>query len=155
MIGSTIAFFIGRIFGKKVVTWCIGEESMEKYANVVGKKGNALFVIMQVLPFFPDDILAMLAGLSPMSLTFFFVSMLIVKCLYIGIVCFMGSGSIIPFTGWGIPVWITIFVLIVIAFILFCKHQEKIESWLGRHFKKDKKRAIDEEKKNNEPIERK
>jgi len=135
--GSVAAFLIGRFACKKLVIWCVGEEAIENYTKLIGKKGNALFVIMQLLPFFPDDILCMVAGLTAMSFTFFFASMIIVKPIYIATVCFMGTGSIIPFTGWGIPVWIAIFVVIAVAFILFCKNQNKIEAWLGKFRKKD------------------
>ncbi len=143
MIGSIIAFIIGRFAGKKLVVWCVGEGAIEKYTKLIGKKGNALFVIMQLLPFFPDDILCMIAGLTSMSFPFFFISMLIVKPMYIATVCFMGTGSIIPFTGWGIPVWIAIFVVIGILFILFCKYQTKIETWFGKLVKRDKNKNDD------------
>ncbi|MCM1296269.1 MAG: VTT domain-containing protein [Muribaculaceae bacterium] len=136
MIGSAIAFIIGRYAGKRLVTWCIGEEAIEKYTKLIGKKGNALFVIMQLLPFFPDDILCMIAGLTSMSSSFFMLSMLIVKPIYIATVCFMGTGSVIPFSGWGIPVWIAIFIITGVAFILFCKYQSKFEKWLSKFQKK-------------------
>lgn len=136
MVGSVIAFIIGRFAGKKLVVWCIGEEAIEKYTKLIGKKGNALFIIMQLLPFFPDDILCMVAGLTSISFPFFLVSMLIVKPIYIATVCFMGTGSIIPFSRWGIPVWIAIFVVIGVLFILFCKYQNRIENWLEKHIKK-------------------
>lgn len=136
MVGSVIAFFIGRIFGKKAVGWCVGEEALEKYGKMVGKKGSALFVIMQLLPFFPDDILCMIAGLTDMKFSFFFFSLLIVKPMYIATVCFLGTGTIIPFKGWGIPVWIAIFAVIAVLFILFCKYQDKIENFLKKKFKK-------------------
>ncbi len=145
MAGSIIAFFIGRIFGKRVVNWCVGEEATAKYSKMVGKKGNALFVIMQLLPFFPDDILCMVAGLTSMSFAFFTISMAIVKPIYIATVCFLGTGSIIPFSGWGIPVWIAIFAVIAVLFILFCKYQSRIEAWLNRFRKRDKKESADGE----------
>ncbi len=139
MIGSVIAFMIGRFAGKKLANWCIGESNVEKYSKLIGKKGNALFVIMQLLPFFPDDILCMVAGLTAMSFLFFSISMLIVKPIYIAAVCFMGTGEVIPFSGWGIPVWITVFVVIAVAFILYCKYQTKIETKLARLFRRKSK----------------
>ncbi len=143
MVGSLIAFAIGRFAGKRLVVWCVGEETTEKYSKMLGKKGNVLFVIMQLLPFFPDDILCMIAGLTAMSFPFFLGSMLIVKPIYIATVCFMGTGSVIPFSGWGIPVWIAIFVVMAVLFILYCKYQTKIETWLGKFRKKDKNEPTD------------
>lgn len=130
LIGSLIAFGIGRIFGKRVVVWCVGEARTEKYSEQFGTRGNILFVLMQLLPFFPDDILCMVAGLSSMSLRFFTVTMVLTRPVFLAAVCFLGSGTIIPFSGWRIPVWVAIFVAAGILFLLFCRYQEKIESWL-------------------------
>lgn len=132
LIGAVIAFMIGKVFGQKAVTWCIGEESTEKYKKMIGAKGNLLFIIMQILPFFPDDILCMVAGLTSMKWSFFLVSMILIKPIYIAFVCFLGTGTIIPFSGWGIPVWIAIFIFFGIAFILFCKYQTRMETWLKK-----------------------
>lgn len=139
VVGSIIAFFLGRFFGKKVVYWCVGREQTEKHLKMLGKKGNFLFVIMQVLPFFPDDVLCMVAGLTQMSVRFFIIAMLVLKPLYIFPVCFFGTGSIIPFSGWGIPVWIGIFLLFGICFLLFCKYQNKIEKFFYKLLKIEKK----------------
>ena len=109
---------------------CVGEARTEKYSEQFGTRGNILFVLMQLLPFFPDDILCMVAGLSSMSLRFFTVTMVLTRPVFLAAVCFLGSGTIIPFSGWRIPVWVAIFVAAGILFLLFCRYQEKIESWL-------------------------
>lgn len=137
VLGSVIAFYIGRLFGKPVVYWCVGKETTDKYVDLLGNKGNVLFVLMQILPFFPDDILCMVAGLTKMSFKFFFIVMLIVRPIYIGAVCFLGTGDLIPFSGWGIYVWIAIFLLLIAAFLLYCKYQTKIEKWFSSFLKKE------------------
>ncbi len=138
IIGSTINFFLGKLFGKKVITWCIGEEQTIRYRKLLNTKGTALFIIMQILPFFPDDILCMIIGMSTMRFFTFFVIMVFVKPIYIGIVCFFGTGNIIPFSGWGIPVWILIFVGAIVLYILYIKNQEKMEGFLKKLFQKKK-----------------
>lgn len=146
MLGSVIAFGIGRLCGRKAVIWCAGEEATEKYIKIIGKKGHVLFVLMQILPFFPDDILCMVAGLTSMSWRFFTLSMLILRPIYIAFVCFLGTGSVIPFSGWGIPVWIAVFLVIGVAFILFCKYQSQIEKFFEKLFKRKGKDAAKEAK---------
>jgi len=139
VIGAIICFFIGRLFGNKAVVWCIGKEKTEKYKNMLGAKGNFLFVMMQILPFFPDDLICMIAGLTSMKFLFFLFSMMIIKAIYIGLVCLLGTGTIIPFSGWGIPVWIAIAAVLIILFILFCKYQKQLETWYyNRKNKKNK-----------------
>lgn len=132
VVGSVIAFLIGRVLGRRAVVWCVGEEACEKYTGLLGSKGKLLFLIMQLLPFFPDDILCMVAGLTNMRFSFLLTSMLVLKPFYIIPVCYLGTGSIIPFSGWGIPVWILIILFFGVAFILFCKYQERIEAWFAK-----------------------
>ncbi len=137
VVGSIIAFWIGRFFGQKAVSWCIGKEDMEKYSTLLNEKGKIPFVIMQILPFFPDDILCMVAGLSNMKYRFFIIVMLIVRPIYIGFVCFFGTGNIIPFYGWGLVVWVIIFAVFISVCVLYFRNQEKIDAFLIKKFSKN------------------
>ena len=136
LIGSVIAYFIGRLFGKRVVEWIAGKETCDKYSQIIGKKGKVIFVLMQILPFFPDDILCMVAGLTSMNFPFFLVTMILVRPFVIAAYCYLGSGTVIPFSGWGIPVWIAIFAVCIALALLSLKYQDRIEKWLVSKFKK-------------------
>ncbi|MBR7091039.1 MAG: hypothetical protein IKC79_01135, partial [Clostridia bacterium] len=46
--------------------------------------------------------------------------------------CYLGSGEIIPFHGWGLIVWGIFIVAMAILFICSYKYQEKIEDFLGK-----------------------
>ncbi len=139
VLGSIISFFIGKSIGLKAVQWCIGKENTLKYSTLLNKKGKVPFVLMQLLPFFPDDILCMVAGLSSMSYKFFIATIILVKPIYIAFVCFLGTGNIIPFSSWGIPVWIGIFSLILIFGVIYYKNQDKVDDWIKNKFSKSKK----------------
>ncbi len=130
VLGSIIAFVIGRRLGKPAVEWCMGKDDVQKYSTLLAKKGKVPFVIMELLPFFPDDILCMVAGLTGMSYRFFITAVLLVRPVYIAFVCFLGTGNIIPFSGWGIPVWIAIFALVLTVCALYLRHQDKVDNWL-------------------------
>lgn len=138
VLGSFIAFLIGKGFGRKAVEWCIGKEDTEKYSTLLNKKGKVPFIMMQLLPFFPDDILCMVAGLSSMTYRFFITTIILVKPIYIAVVCFLGTGYLIPFSGWGIPVWIGIFAVFLLIGLLYFKNQDKIDNWLRNKFTKGK-----------------
>ncbi|MDE7438954.1 MAG: VTT domain-containing protein [Clostridia bacterium] len=145
LIGSVIAYSIGRFFGKKAVIWIAGKEVTDKYITYIGNKGKVIFVLMQVLPFFPDDILCMIAGLTSMSFPYFLAVMILVRPLIIAAYCYLGNGSIIPFSGWGIPVWIAIFAVCIILAALSFKYQDRVEKWLVAKFKRNKDKPEDEE----------
>lgn len=145
IIGSVIAYFIGRIWGKKAVIWIAGKETTEKYSAYFGKRGKGIFVIMQILPFFPDDILCMVAGLTSMNFVFFIIVMCTVRPAIISVYCFLGSGDIIPFSGWGIYVWVAIFAVCIALAVLSFKYQDKFESWLVSKFSRKKKGEVQTE----------
>ena len=142
IMGSVIAYFIGRIWGKKAVIWIAGKETTEKYSAYFGKRGKGIFVIMQILPFFPDDILCMIAGLTSMNFVYFLVVMCTVRPAIISVYCFLSGGSVIPFSGWGIYVWIAIFVVCIVLAVLSFKYQYKFESWLISKFSRRKKGEV-------------
>lgn len=147
-IGSMLCFVIGRKAGKRAAYWIAGKETVDKYAQIIGSKGKVPFIIMQLLPFFPDDILCIIAGLSTMNTAFFITVMLTVRPVVIAVYCFLGSGDIIPFGGWGIPVWITIFAVCIVAAVLAIKYQEKIDAFFKRVFtKKQEEQGCAEEPK--------
>lgn len=124
-IGSVICFALGKSFGKKLVAWMVGKESAEKYAKMLNDKGRWVFVIMLLFPFFPDDTLCLVAGTTSMSWKFFLLSMLVTRPIMVAFMSFFGSGKIIPYSGWGIPVWIGIFVLSIAVLILVTKLKNK------------------------------
>ena len=139
LIGSVICYAIGRVFGKRVVIWIAGKETTEKYAGYIGRRGKVIFVLMQILPFFPEDILCMVAGLTSMNFPFFLATMILVRPLVVAAYCFLGSGTVIPFSGWGIAVWIGIFAVCIVLAVLSLKYQDRFEQWLVRRFSGKKK----------------
>lgn len=137
--GSVIAYFIGKFCGKPVVVWIAGRENTEKYTAILSKRGKLLFLIMQILPFFPDDIICIVAGLTGMNFAFFTATIVLVRPAIIAMYCYLGSGTIIPFSGWGIPVWIAIFAVCITLAVLSFKYQDKIEVWLVNKLRRKRK----------------
>lgn len=138
VVGSLIDYFIGKLFGKRVVEWIAGKETTEKYTSYIGNRGKFVFVLMQILPFFPDDILCMIAGLTGMNFIFFLATMIVVRPFIIAAYCYLGSGSVIPFSGWGIAVWAVVFAVCIVLAVLSFKYQDKFERWLVSIFRRGK-----------------
>ena len=118
LLGSFVAFLLGRTFGKKIVNFMVGKETCNKWRKGLGKAKYS-FLVMMLLPFFPDDILCLVAGMTDMSWDFFAVCQFIARPINIVVTCFVGSGEIIPYHGWGLVVWGVIILLVGI--ILFLK----------------------------------
>ena len=136
VIGSLIAFSLGRVFGKKLVAWIVGKEEVNKYRRLLSNKGKFLLIIMFLFPLFPDDMLCMIAGLTTMSYGFFITAVLLTRPITVAANCFLGSGALIPFRGWGIAVWIIIFAVLGTAFFLLNKFQKPILKKLEKIFKR-------------------
>ncbi len=137
ILGSVLAFFLGRHFGRKLVAFMVGEETCEKWAKFL-TNAKYSFVIMMLLPVFPDDVLCLVAGLTNMSWTFFIVTNLIARPAGIFMTCYLGSGELIPYHGWGLIVWAFIVVIVGILLFLSFKYQAQIENFLQRKFSSKK-----------------
>lgn len=138
LLGSGFAFFLGRTFGKKLVTFMVGEESQKKWTKLLGECKYS-FVIMMLLPCFPDDILCLVAGLTDMSWTFFMVTQFISRPIGIFSVSYLTSGEIIPYSGWGLVIWAVIIIASLTLIYLSIKYNRKIENFIKNLFKKNKK----------------
>ena len=128
MLASLFSFFLGRKIGKKLIVAVIGEKETNKWSEKL-EKGKYVFFFMMLFPVFPDDILCMVVGATTsMSYKFFTITNLITRPIGIICTCFLGSGQIIPFSGWGIPVWIILILLCALLFYLSYRFQPQIEN---------------------------
>ena len=136
MLASILMFLIGKKLGKKFVIWAIGKDDYSKHSKTLSK-GKYTFFLMMLFPFFPDDILCLLAGATMnMTYKFFIITNLITRPIGILATCYLASGRLIPFSGWGIPIWIIFAALAITSIILSLKYQDKIESFINKLSKK-------------------
>lgn len=126
---SIFMFYLGRKVGKKLINWIVGEKDAKKWEEKLGK-GKFVFFLMMLFPIFPDDILCLVVGATTISFRFFLITILIARPIGILTTCFFGSGSLIPFSGWGIPVWIVLIILMAFAFYASIKWQKQIEEFI-------------------------
>lgn len=91
LCGSLVAYFIGKMFGSKILPWAIGQNKADEISSLLGK-GKIAFFFMMLFPFFPDDLLCLLAGVSKMDFRFFLVVNLITRAIGLFCLCFVGSG---------------------------------------------------------------
>ena len=66
-VGSMIAFGIGRWCGKPVIYRLASPAIVDKYLVVLASKQRLTLALLFLLPFFPDDVLCLLAGLTGYS----------------------------------------------------------------------------------------
>ncbi|MDE5756018.1 MAG: TVP38/TMEM64 family protein [Clostridia bacterium] len=137
MIGSLLAFYLGRKFGVKLIIWLFGKNAYEKYVKFTQGKDKIVLTLMFLFPFFPDDLLCIVAGITDMKYWQFFIIMLITRPINILIMEGALKGfSSIPLTGYGIPIWIAIIAIALVVVVLAFKYSGKLEKALLTLFDK-------------------
>lgn len=68
-LGSCLNFWLAKRWGQPLVHHLLEDATREKYLGWLeeDKKFDRLFAVAILLPFFPDDALCLIAGLSPMG----------------------------------------------------------------------------------------
>ena len=139
LLGSFVAFFIGRLLGYKVVKWIVGKESLDKWLKSVKNKDKLILTFMFLFPFFPDDVLCFVAGLSSMSTAYFFIMIIVCRVISVVIASYSISGNIIPYTTWwGILIWVLILAFTVLITMYLYKNGDKIEKIIKKRFRRKK-----------------
>lgn len=134
VLGSLVAFLIGRLVGYKAVCWIVGKESIDKWQQKLKGKDYLILSLMFLLPMFPDDILCFVSGLSSMTWNYFAVMIVITRAISVLYTAY--SFEFIPFnTWWGILIWAGIIGLIIVTFYVVFKHSDNIDRYLKRKFK--------------------
>ena len=138
ILGSSIAFAIGRYCSRPVVNWIFGKEKVEKYQDILNKRAELVLFLTLALPFFPDDLICMMAGVSDIKYFKFLLISVVARGVGLATISFFGSGKIIPFSGWGIVVWIVLALALLSLAIIGFKKREKIKYFLSANNRKNK-----------------
>ncbi len=125
-LGSLAAFGIGRFCGKPIIYKLAPRDVVDKYLNVLAKKQRMTLSLLFLLPFFPDDVLCLLAGLTGYSWGWFAGMVLLTRPWGLVFSALVGSGSLVmPLWGWGVLV-----VLAAAAMFFSIKYGSRMEDWL-------------------------
>lgn len=130
ILGSSIAFLIGRYCSRPVINWIFGKDKIEKYQNLLNRRAELILFLTLTLPLFPDDLICMMAGISDIKYYKFLLISVFARGVGLATISFFGSGKIIPFTGWGIVAWAIIALIAILAFLLVFKKRERIKQFL-------------------------
>ncbi|MFH1452123.1 MAG: TVP38/TMEM64 family protein [archaeon] len=123
VIGTATAFYLARIFGRKIIKHVVKKETIQKY-DYIFEKGKILLFLAYFLPLFPDDEISYLAGLSAINPKIFLPLMIIGHI----------SGSLsLAYIGNGIhsvkePMFIFLSMITLIGGIWFAWHYRKVRN---------------------------
>jgi uncharacterized membrane protein YdjX (TVP38/TMEM64 family) len=127
-IGSFITFSLARRFGRPLVIRLIGQQSMARLDDLERRGGAPFFFLIWLLPFAPDDLACVAAGLTPMPTRQFMLLMLIGRLPGVFVSVWVGANVARIEPIW----WAVLFVGLAIAALVFWRWGEQIqESVLG------------------------
>lgn len=125
--GSIILFLFAKYLGRPLVTRLVGEKRVKKYMKSMSARQFWVLFMMFLMPFFPDDILCLMAGLTAIRLPGFALLVLITRPWGLVFSALVGSGTII------IPIWGWIIIGLCSAALLFIsiRYPDKLEEWMS------------------------
>ena len=135
-ISSMVMFLVGRYGGTKLVDWLVGKEDRIKAQNLVSDRATVLVPVMLTCPFFPDDALCMVSGMTKMNFWYFSVMSLITRSVGVVSTAFLGNEKTTDYIksalGNNVILWIMLVNLIIFDIYAVWKLSSKVEQILKR-----------------------
>ena len=124
--GSMLMFLLARRLGHRAVQRWMDHGIMEKYLPVIEEKQDMFLFLTLLFPFFPDDMLCILAGLTSMPTARFAGIMLLARPWGLIFAALLGSGEL-SLPAWG---WAVMLRVLAVIFVLAMKYSRQIEERL-------------------------
>ena len=127
--GSLLVFWLARVLGRDFADRLVSRKLSEKYQDVLRTKAPVFLVLAFLFPFFPDDMLCILAGLTNISFRRFAVIVLLTRPWGLLFASALGGSTL------ALPPWVMVPIGLggLALFLLGMKYGDKLEeSVLGR-----------------------
>lgn len=121
--GSLLVFWLARALGRDFADRLVSRKLSEKYQDILRAKAPVFLVLAFLFPFFPDDMLCILAGLTNLSFCRFAVIVLLTRPWGLLFASALG-GSTLNLPGW---VMVPIGLAGLALFLLGMKYGDRLE----------------------------
>lgn len=117
-LGSILAIALSRRYGRPLVERFVPEETLARMDKLTAKGGLWFFLIAFLLPFFPDDALCFLAGLSSIPFPWLLAVVIVGRLPGVAASAFLGAGiSRLP--SWLLAVVLSFAALLIALYLTF------------------------------------
>ena len=132
--GSLLTFSLARALGRDFASRLVSQKLSEKYQDLLRTKAPIFLTLAFLFPFFPDDMLCILAGLTNLSFRRFALIVLLTRPWGLLFASALGGSTL------GLPLWVMIplALLGLIVFLLGMKYGDRAEEILLRRLKERK-----------------
>ena len=123
MAGSLLVFWLARTLGRDFVDRVVSRKLAEKYQKVIREKTTVFLALAFLLPYFPDDMLCILAGLTPITFGRFALLALFTRPWGLLFASALGGASL------SIPLWAMVLIGLagVMIFVLGMLYDDRLE----------------------------
>lgn len=130
--GSMLVFWLARTLGQGFAERLVDRRVAAKYLDIIRRKRDIFLVLVFLFPFFPDDLICILAGLTDIPAHRFLLIVLLTRPWGLLVACGVG-GSALTIPAWGMA----LLALAGLAVFYFgMKYGDKWEKALLERFKK-------------------
>ena len=126
LIGSMGVFFLSRLLGRPFADRFVSRRLSQKYLSLIREKTATFLFLAFLFPYFPDDVLCILAGLTSISSTRFFFIVLFARPWGLLFASALGGAAI------SLPLWALVLLGVCGAalFLLGMKYAAHVEGYL-------------------------
>ena len=128
LAGSMLVFLAARKLGRAAVQRLVDRGLLDKYLPLIEEKQDMFLFLTLLFPFFPDDALCILAGLTSIPTARFALIMVLARPWGLVFAALVGSGMI-TLPAWG---WAALIAVVIAVFALGMKYSRSIEDALLR-----------------------
>ncbi len=135
LAGSMLVFALARALGRDFAGRLVSEKLAGKYQEVIRAKTDTFLVLAFLFPFFPDDVLCILAGLTAIPAGRFFLIVLLARPWGLLAASALGGAAL------SLPFWavVPLGAAGLVLFLLGMKYGDRAERAVLRRIKKRKK----------------
>lgn len=133
MAGSLLVFWLARTLGRDFVDRVVSRKLAEKYQKVIREKTTVFLALAFLLPYFPDDMLCILAGMTPITFGRFALLALFTRPWGLLFASALGGASL------SIPLWAMVLIGLagVMIFVLGMLYGDRLERAVLRRLGKE------------------
>lgn len=129
--GSLLVFGLARTLGRSFADKVVSRRLSEKYQEAIRSKATVFLTLAFLFPYFPDDVLCILAGLTKISFRRFLLIVLLTRPWGLLFASALGGAS------FSIPPWglLLLGLLGGTAFLLGMRYGQRLEQAVLCHFR--------------------
>ena len=130
--GSVLVFWLARVLGRDFADRLVNRKISERYLEVIRRKRDIFLILVFLFPFFPDDMICILAGLTDIPLSRFLCIVVLTRPWGLLFACALGGSAV------SVPLWgmVLLGLLGLAVFLVVLKYGDRWEEALLRRFRR-------------------